>query len=291
VTSIVSLSLLLILLLGTRACLFGTRGGQRTLEVVSLPFGHAAVRERAGRLELVFSSSQLIQSAVTLKNPQRSALLYTSGMHLAAALARPLNRALFIGAGGCVLPSEFAAAYPNLEIQIVELYPEILNLARQYFRLQPTPRLHPIVGDGRVFLESSTNAFDCIVVDAFENGIGTPGQFTDASFFELALSRMRQNSVFCMNVCYDERRSSGGHEATVNEFARVFGRENSICLEVPWEGGDRSTAPEALVSVLLFGFHPTRSATREPRDVLDAVAAPHRSSVARLLGGARSSAA
>lgn len=290
-TSIVSLSFLLIVLLGARACLYRARNGQRTLERVSLPFGHAAVRERGGRLELVFSSSQLIQSAVTLINPERSALLYTSGMHLAAALARPLERALFIGAGGCISPREFAAAYPRLEIQVVELYPEILNLAKQYFNLRPTPLLQTNVGDGRAFLESSTTTFDCIVVDAFENEVATPSQFTDASFFELALSRMRQTAVFCMNVCYDERRSLAAHQATVRAFTRVFGRENSIRLVVPSEGGDRSASAEALVSVLLFGFHPKRRLTREPRDVLDAVAEPHRPSVARLLGGAGARAA
>ena len=59
----------------------------------------------------------------------RGGTRYTDGFHLAALSAGDVKRVLFIGGGGCIGPRQFAASYPDAQIDVVEVDAQIAALA------------------------------------------------------------------------------------------------------------------------------------------------------------------
>ena len=80
-------------------------------------------------------------------------------------LARPAaRRAAIVGlGGGCIVP--LLERY-GITVDAVEISPEIIELAREYFALSlPPERVHAM--DGRLFLKSHSGTFDFVVLDGF----------------------------------------------------------------------------------------------------------------------------
>ena len=74
------------------------------------------------------------------------------------------QRVLLIGGGGFAYPRFFLKQYPEKSIDVVELSPTIVEVARDYFGLraleaQYSDRLRVIVGDGHRYLEKLSATF------------------------------------------------------------------------------------------------------------------------------------
>ena len=82
-------------------------------------------------------------------------------------LGRPVERMLVIGNAGGTVARAFGELYPDVEIDGVEIDPEVSEAARRYMGLEDNPRLNVITADGRPFLELTDETYDVIVVDAY----------------------------------------------------------------------------------------------------------------------------
>ena len=60
---------------------------------------------------------------------------------------------LIIGNAGGTVARAYGELYPDVEIDGVEIDPEVSEAAREYIGLDDNPRLHVITADGRPFLE------------------------------------------------------------------------------------------------------------------------------------------
>ena len=74
------------------------------------------------------------------------------------------RRVLLIGGGGFAYPRFFLKNYPEKSIDVIELSPTIVEIAREYFGLraleaQYPDRLRVIVGDGHRYLEKMSASF------------------------------------------------------------------------------------------------------------------------------------
>lgn len=74
------------------------------------------------------------------------------------------QRVLLIGGGGFAYPRFFLKKYPEKSIDVVELSPTIVEVARDYFGLRTLEAQHPdrlrvIVGDGHRYLEKLSATF------------------------------------------------------------------------------------------------------------------------------------
>jgi spermidine synthase len=187
-------------LLGVRLLLSRREATYTLLERVMLPWGPACVRETSEVRELVFEKTGLVQTRTSRESLQ-SRLHYTKIFHLAAALVPRTGSALFIGAGGGVVPREFEHDYDFRRIDVVELSGQVLDLARRHFGLRDGGRLRLHLGDGADFLKQAPERFQLIVVDAFQNE-DTPPR---ALWAPAALRRIREclavSGVACLNIC------------------------------------------------------------------------------------------
>jgi hypothetical protein len=178
---------------------FGLSG---ELARVRLPGGTLTVRDRAGFREMVAygADSELIWSRVGLKDPRESGWPYVELFHLAPALAKQRQRALFIGCGGAAAVHQFAAAYPAMRLDVVELEPNVVELCRAWFALDALPRLRVHIAEGADFIaRAEASSWDVIVVDAFDATRLAPG-FSRPAFFAALARVVRPGGAIACNV-------------------------------------------------------------------------------------------
>ena len=132
-------------------------------------------------------------------------------------LDRPVERMLIIGNAGGTVARAFGELYPDVEIDGVEIDPEVSEAGREYLGLDDNPRLHVIADDGRPFLELTDETYDVIVVDAYHQPY-IPFYLATREFFAAVKEHLRPGGVMALNV------------------ASVPGRRAAL-------GGDREHAP------------------------------------------------
>jgi len=98
-------------------------------------------------------------------NEQQSVSMFTYMLHgLARAYTTNLNEVLCIGLGVGIVP--MALAREGVKVDVVEINPAVVPVARDYFDLQPE-KLKLFFGDGRYFLNQCAKQYDAVVLDAF----------------------------------------------------------------------------------------------------------------------------
>jgi spermidine synthase len=89
--------------------------------------------------------------------------------------------------------------FPRLQIQVAELDPVVVDVARRYFALPSSPRLRVDVQDGRRFLATRKQRWDVIAIDAFYSD-SIPFHLTTREFLELARDRLAPGGVIVVNI-------------------------------------------------------------------------------------------
>jgi spermidine synthase len=106
-----------------------------------------------------------------------------------ALLEHPSPRSLLLIGGGLNGSIAQALRHPTLErVDYVELDPAILDLEREYFpnewlALRTDPRVHVHVTDGRLFLKTTQDAFDVVIVNLPEPQNAQLNRFYTVEFF------------------------------------------------------------------------------------------------------------
>jgi spermidine synthase len=160
--------------------------------------GRITVDDAAGNLSLRFNGR--LQSAVkgegSLDTPQR----YLDVFHMAFAIAPEARRVLVVGLGGGVFPKRVMHDYPSIYVDVVELDPEVVEIAQRFFGLPSAdPHLRIFVCDGRRYLEETSECYDAIVIDAYYE-TSMPFALTTVEFVRLAASRLAPGGVLVYNM-------------------------------------------------------------------------------------------
>lgn len=159
--------------------------GSRPLASVPTPSGKLMVRDRGDFREMVAvaGGSELVWTRAALTDPSGSGWPYVDLFHVAAALAKRRERALFIGCGGGVALRQFASVYPGIDLDVVEREPAVVELARSWYGLDAIPGLTVHVADGVDFVARAPgSSWDVAVIDAYDTSELATG-FTRRAFF------------------------------------------------------------------------------------------------------------
>ena len=166
-------------------------------------YGYIQVVERGGRRELILNEGQAVHS---IYDPRT---LFTQGYWDLATTApvmgyrnwtgeRPKS-VLILGLAGGTVARELTAAYgPGVQIDGVEIDPRIVEVGQKYFAMTE-PNLHPIVADGRYFLETTDKEYDLILVDAYRQPY-IPFQLTTKEFFQACRLHLSAHGVVAVNA-------------------------------------------------------------------------------------------
>ena len=164
-------------------------------------YHHILVEDTGGTRLLRFDSA--VQSKMSLRAPYDGGFEYTEFFHVPIVLNPTTTNVLFIGLGGGTGPKAFHRDYPHVFVNVAEIDPEVVDVARRYFALPEDGRLRVTVSDGRVFLQRSAARYGTIIVDAYAcgpSGAYIPYQLATQEFFELAWRCLENGGSLAYNV-------------------------------------------------------------------------------------------
>jgi len=106
---------------------------------------------------------------------------------------------LVIGLGAGTVPKQLTKAYGNqVQIDGVELDPEIIKVGREYFEMNE-PNLNVIAQDGRYYLMTSPRKYDMIGMDAYRQPY-IPFHLTTREFFQQVRDHLTPDGVAVVNA-------------------------------------------------------------------------------------------
>lgn len=180
----------------------------RVLFVADSPYHRVTVRERHGLLRsLKFAAGT--QSLMKLNDPFGPGLPYTDSAHIARLMRPSVRRVLLIGLGGGTIPKQIVNYYPDTTIDVVEIDPVVVDVAKKYFAVQPSERLRIHVGDGRIFLQRSQEKWDLILVDAYTTnryGDTIPPHLVTREFFAQVAQHLSDGGVLHYHCVFSGSR-------------------------------------------------------------------------------------
>ena len=147
----------------------------------------------------VLSFARNRQSSMYLDAPFDTDFEYPGYFHVALAMNPDATRTLVIGLGGGTVVKRMWRDYPEMRVDSIELDPEVVDVARRFFALPDDERIRVFVGDGRRRLETHTDVYDIVIVDAFDDDL-VPASLTAPEFMSTLRSRLAPGSVVAYNL-------------------------------------------------------------------------------------------
>ncbi len=144
-------------------------------------------------------SENYLESAINLKDPDDMQLEYTQTIPVSLVYPETVKRILMVGLGAGVVSTYLGRAMPDLQIDVVELDPGVIAVAKKYFGVQETARVRFVDSDGRVYLNRHKELYDLIVLDAFRE-IGVPFHLLTREFYTLVNERLTPGGAVALNI-------------------------------------------------------------------------------------------
>src|SRR4029078_8988355 len=140
-----------------------------------------------------------LQSAMTLKDPAALRLLYSRYTSIGFTFRPDAKKMLIIGLGGGSIPKKLNKELPNMEIDAVEIDPEVVKMAKDHFNVKEGKNLRIHAQDGRLFLSRTQTQYDIILLDAYFTD-SMPFHLATKEFFELAQRKLTPNGIIVANL-------------------------------------------------------------------------------------------
>lgn len=173
--------------------------GGEVVYQTNTPYQQLEVRD-SGDTRTLYLDGQP-HSAMYRDDPDRYVFDYTRYFHLPYLFADDpdqIDRVLFVGGGGFSGPKRFVQEY-DATVDVVEIDPEVVRVAREYFGVETSDQLNVHVGDGRQFIQETDHEYDLIVMDAYKKD-QVPFHLTTQEFFELTESKLSEDGILFANV-------------------------------------------------------------------------------------------
>ena len=123
--------------------------------------------DEKGLRVLRFEPDGARQSVVKLGDPDHIEVMYAKAIPVVLAYVPEPRRVLVVGLGGGTIPMFLRKRLPEIDIDVVELDPAVVSVAKSHFGFREDARLHAHVADGRRFIEKKRSDYDLIILDAF----------------------------------------------------------------------------------------------------------------------------
>lgn len=191
------------------------------------------VSEQRGVRYLHFGSDY-IQGAMRIARPYALELEYTRDLMVPLLLRGDPwpSSVLQIGLGSASVTKFLYRHRPEARITVVEIAPEVVSAARQFFRLPDDPRrLRIEIAEGHDYLVGRKRTFDFIVVDGFDER-GRPGMLDTVPFYLNCRERLARDGLLAVNLL-TRRRGAG---ASVERMRAAFGER--VLVLPPSEAGN-----------------------------------------------------
>jgi spermidine synthase len=135
-------------------------------------------------------------------------------------------KALFIGGGGYTFPRFIEAKYPKVEIDVVEIDPEVTRIAKRYLGISENTKIRTFNEDARWYVMSceEKGSYDFIFGDAF-NDLSIPYHLTTKEFATQLKALMKADGFLLANVI-DSFKKGAFMPSYIRTLEEVFGKGN-----------------------------------------------------------------
>lgn len=164
------------------------------------------IREKAGVRYLHFGSDW-VQGAMRIQRPYALELPYTREMMAGLLLRDPPwpGEALLVGLGAGSLVKFIYHQLPNTRSTVIEIDPQVEQVARRHFKVPEDPlRLRVVIDDGAQYMLRGGRLFDYILVDGFDSH-ARAGVLETLPFYLACRSRLSTVGLLAVNLLGRER--------------------------------------------------------------------------------------
>ncbi len=194
--------------------------GETVLEEAKSAYNHIVVTERGTvrTMYFVVDGTYYIESRLDRGYAESLDLDYTRTM-MAAFLVKPdVKRFLMVGFGGGQISNYLFKRFEGIEIDAVDIDPEVIRLARKYFEVPQSPRYRTHAADGRLFVEQAKGQrWDVVLLDAFR-GVFVPMHLKTAEYYGALREHLTDDGVVAANL----HSLTEMYPSDRNTFASVF---------------------------------------------------------------------
>jgi len=231
---------LLAVLAGALAVGLVARAAEKTLYKKQSPYSTIVVTEdEQGLRTLWFEEDGARQSVVKVGDPDHLDLAYARVMPVGLALVEKPRRVLVVGLGGGTIPMFLHKHYPKTTIDVVDIDPDVVDVAKRFFGFREDATLRAHVDDGRRFIEKCRNPYDIIFLDAF-SAENIPYHLATREFLQAVRKAVTPEGVVLGNVW--SRGLNPLYDSMVRTYQDVFeelyvvdvsGAGNKILVALP----------------------------------------------------------
>jgi spermidine synthase len=171
----------------------------------------------------------LIHSYTDLTNPfyieYEYIQIYEEVVRWQAAKRDPF-RALFLGGGGYTFPRFIEAYYPDAEVDVVEIDPEVTRIAYEYLGIPDDSIIQSFNEDARWFVmnRKESGRYDFMFGDAF-NDLSIPYHLTTKEFATELKRLLKPDGILMANVI-DSYKAGLFMPSYIRTLEEVFGKGN-----------------------------------------------------------------
>ena len=176
--------------------------------------------------------SSLIQSCMSLSDPDELVLDYTRTM-MGFLLLNPAPRTvLMIGLGGGSMLKYLYRHLPDASMTVVEINQEVIDMRHDFHIPHDDERLQILCADGATFVAKAPQRYDVILVDGF-TGEGMPDALCSRSFYQHCKDALHPDGLLIANVQADTQQTLAIRRRLNKAFGTV-----SISVESDEGGND-----------------------------------------------------
>lgn len=192
---------------------------RRTYETMFGPVNVIVMPDACGRRVRIMELAGTFQSA-SYEGDRWAELAFEyykgfDALFTAQDQGQAMNRVLMMGAGAFAWPKHALTTHPDLALDVVEIDPEIVRIARKHFyvdRLErflshegETHRLNIIIDDAFHFLTTTSTSYDAIINDVFQ-AEAVPASMMSESLFQAVKEHLTPGGVYAQNLIVDLSR-------------------------------------------------------------------------------------
>ncbi len=205
-------------------------------------YNHIFVTEDGrGYRSLLFEDDGDLQSVVKLGDPDHLELVYARVMTVGLAFVPKPKRVLIVGLGGGSIPSFLRKHYPKMEIDVVDIDPDVVRVAKKFFGFREDRLLKAHVADGRKFIEKCKKPYDIVFLDAYGKD-NIPRSLATREFFQAVRKALSPKGIVVGNIF--SRYSNPLYDSMIRTYQVVFeelyifgvrDRGNKIFVTLPFK--------------------------------------------------------
>jgi spermidine synthase len=182
----------------------------------------------SGLRVLRFERNGARQSIAKPGDPTYLGFAYTKVAFVGLALTPEPQRIMIVGVGGGTMPMFLRHYYPNATIDAVDIDPDVVHVAREFFGFREDAKLRAHVRDGRQFVEAVREPYDVVFLDAFGTS-SVPPHLSTVEFMQAVRRAVKPTGVVVGNIW--GRQMNPLYDSMVRTYQEVF--DDLYVLEVP----------------------------------------------------------